>query len=128
MQELGLFSHRKRKFVVTTDSNHAYPVAENLLERDFHATAPNQKWLTDITYIATREGWLYLAAVLDVYSRRIVGWSASEWIDTELVKSALHMATMRSYKHRVDHRLFADYFVVRFSSPAIKTTAGLCHP
>ena len=93
LQELGLFSHRKRKFVLTTDSNHAYPVAENLLERDFHATAPNRKWLTDITYISTREGWLYLAAVLDVYSRRIVGWSTSERIDTELVKSALQRAT-----------------------------------
>jgi len=93
LQELGLFSRTKRKFVVTTDSNHPYPIAENILERDFTATAPNQKWLTDITYILTREGWLYLAAVLDVYSRKIVGWSTSEWIDTELVKAALQMAT-----------------------------------
>ena len=69
------------------------PVADNLLDRNFTATAPNQKWLTDITYVPTREGWLYLATVLDVFSRRIVGWSMSERIDTELVKSALHMAT-----------------------------------
>lgn len=93
LQELGLFSRTKRKFVVTTDSQHAQPVAENLLDRDFTAARPNQKWLTDITYIPTREGWLYLAAVLDVFSRRIVGWSMSERIDTELVTSALQMAT-----------------------------------
>lgn len=93
LQELGLFSRRKRKFVVTTDSQHTHPVAENLLDRDFTAARPNQKWLTDITYIPTREGWLYLAAVLDVFSRRIVGWSMSDRIDTELVTSALQMAT-----------------------------------
>ena len=93
LRELGLFSRTKRKFVATTDSNHSQPVAENLLERDFTATAPNQKWLTDITYISTKEGWLYLAAVLDVFSRKVVGWSMSERIDTELVKSALQMAT-----------------------------------
>ncbi len=93
LQELGLFSRTKRKFVVTTDSQHTHPVAENLLDRDFTAAGPNQKWLTDITYIPTREGWLYLAAVLDVFSRKIVGWSMSERIDTELVKSALQMAT-----------------------------------
>lgn len=93
LQDLGLFSRLKRKFVVTTDSKHPYPITENLLARDFTATAPNQKWLTDITYVLTREGWLYLAAVLDVYSRKIVGWATSERIDTELVKSALRMAT-----------------------------------
>ena len=93
LRDVGLRSRTKRKFVVTTDSNHNQPVAENLLERDFTATAPNQKWLTDITYISTQEGWLYLAAVLDVFSRKVVGWSMSERIDTELVKSALQMAT-----------------------------------
>ena len=90
--QLGLFSRTKRKFVVTTDSNHNQPVADNLLARDFTADGPNQKWLTDITYIATKEGWLYLAAVLDVFSRRIVGWSMSERIDAKLVKSSLQMA------------------------------------
>ena len=92
---LGLFSRIKRKFVVTTDSKHAYPIARNILERDFTAIAPNEKWLTDITYIPTREGWLYLAGVLDVYSRKMVGWSTSEKIDTQLVQSALRMATTR---------------------------------
>ena len=93
LRDLGLRSRTKRKFVVTTDSHHTQPVAENILSRDFTATAPNQKWLTDITYIATQEGWVYLAAVLDVFSRKIVGWSMSERIDTELVQSALQMAT-----------------------------------
>lgn len=95
LRQLGLFSRTKRKFVVTTDSQHSQPVADNLLNRDFTATAPNQKWLTDITYIPTKEGWLYLAAVLDVFSRKIVGWSMSERIDTELVKSALQMAVIQ---------------------------------
>lgn len=95
LRQSGLSSRTKRKFVVTTDSNHSQPVAENLLARDFGATAPNEKWLADITYISTREGWLYLAAVLDVFSRKVVGWSMSELIDAELVKSALHMATTR---------------------------------
>lgn len=92
MQRLGLRSRRARKYVRTTDSNHNRPVAENLLERDFYASAPNEKWLADITYINTREGWLYLAAVLDCFSRRIVGWAMSESIDAELVCEALRMA------------------------------------
>jgi transposase InsO family protein len=92
MKKLGLSAQIRKAFVVTTDSNHAHPVAHNLLERDFTATAPNQKWLADITYIATREGWLYLAAVLDLYARRIVGWAMSEHIDEDLVTEALHMA------------------------------------
>jgi transposase InsO family protein len=95
LRDLGLFSRTKRKFVVTTDSKHSQPVADNILDRDFTAAAPNQKWLTDITYIPTQEGWLYLAAVLDVFSRRIVGWSMSARIDTELTKSALYMATVQ---------------------------------
>ena len=92
MQRLGLRSRRARKYVRTTDSNHNRPVVENLLERDFSASAPDEKWLADITYINTREGWLYLAAVLDCFSRRIVGWAMSETIDAELVCEALRMA------------------------------------
>jgi len=92
MGELGLHSRIKRKFVVTTDSNHQEPIAANILDRDFEADKPNQKWVTDITYIHTQEGWLYLAAVMDLFSRRIVGWSVSDKIDTDLAKSALSMA------------------------------------
>jgi len=75
MRENRLFSKHKRKFRVTTDSGHRLPVADNVLKRDFRADAPDRKWVTDITFIPTREGWLYLAVVLDLYSRRVVGWS-----------------------------------------------------
>ena len=92
MREIGLYSRVKRKFVLTTDSEHDMAVAENLLSRDFTATFPNQKWVADITYIPTAQGWLYLAAVMDLYSRRIVGWSMSSHIDSELVVSAMNMA------------------------------------
>ena len=92
MKENGLVSRTKRKFVVTTDSNHGQPVADNLLDRQFDATAPNQKWTADITYVATCEGWLYLAVVMDLFSRRIVGWSMSASLEATLVIDALHMA------------------------------------
>jgi len=81
-----------RRFKVTTKRDKRHPVAPNLLKRDFVADRPNQKWLTDITYIPTQEGWLYLATVLDLYARRIVGWAMSERIDGELTRAALQMA------------------------------------
>ena len=92
MKEKGLFSRTKRKFVVTTDSDHSRPVAENVLGRDFQATGPNQKWTADITYIPTREGWLYLAVVMDLFSRRIVGWSMSASLQATIVLDAMRMA------------------------------------
>jgi putative transposase len=74
MREHGLQSHKRRRFrVVTTDSKHDHPVAPNVLKRDFKATAPNQKWLADMTYVPTDEGWLYLALVLDLFARKLVG-------------------------------------------------------
>ena len=73
----GLVPKAARKFKVTTDSKHALPVAPNLLEQDFTASAPNQKWVGDITYLFTSEGWLYLAVIIDLYSRSVVGWSMS---------------------------------------------------
>jgi putative transposase len=88
----GLFSRVKRKFVVTTDSRHSLAVADNVLARDFEADDINRKWAADITYIPTAEGWLYLACVMDLYSRRIVGWSMSENIDSDLTCAALNMA------------------------------------
>ena len=81
-----------RRFTTTTDSNHDQPIAVNLLQQDFSATAPNQKWVTDITYISTGEGWLYLAAIIDLFSRRVVGWAMSSTMETSLVLSALDMA------------------------------------
>ena len=93
MREHGLQSHKRRRFrVVTTDSKHAYPVAPNVLERDFEATAPNQKRLADTTYVPTKEGWLYLALVLDLYARKLVGWAMSETMPQELTLAALDMA------------------------------------
>ena len=92
MREKGLVSRVKRKFVVTTDSNHNHPVAPNTLDRNFQADAPNQKWTADITYITTRQGWLYLAVVMDLFSRRIVGWSMAASLEATLVLDALRMA------------------------------------
>lgn len=93
MRERGLQGKTRRKRTPrTTDSRHTQPIAPNVLERDFTATAPNQKWLADITYIDTDEGWLYLAAVLDCFSRRIVGWAAADHLRSELVEEALTMA------------------------------------
>ena len=82
----------KRRFRVTTQRDPAHPVAKNLLKQDFTAKAPNQVWAADITYISTGQGWLYLAVVMDLYSRRIVGWSMSHWMSRHLVVDALRMA------------------------------------
>jgi len=95
MQAAGLRARAARKYKATTNSSHDLPVAPNLLEQDFSATAPNQKWVSDITYIATEEGWLYLAVVLDLYARRVVGWAMSERMTATLVCDALQMALWR---------------------------------
>jgi putative transposase len=95
MKKDGIAAKTRRKFKCTTDSKHKLPVAPNLLDRNFAVDKPNRVWLTDITYISTREGWLYLATVEDLYSRRIVGWSMSKRIDSRLVVDALQMAIDR---------------------------------
>lgn len=95
MRDMGLQSRRKRRFKATTDSRHALPVAENVLDRKFEVDAPNLAWVTDITYVWTSEGWLYLAAILDLFSRRVVGFAMSSRIDRELVLEALRMAIGR---------------------------------
>ena len=82
----------KRRFRVTTKSRHSHPVAANLLERNFTAQRPDEIWVADITYVWTREGWLYLAVVMDVFSRRIVGWSLKDRLTTKLALDALQMA------------------------------------
>lgn len=83
---------RRRRFQVTTDSKHTLPVAENVLERQFEVEVPDARWAADITYIWTRQGWLYLAVIMDLFSRRIVGWSMQETMERSLVVSALEMA------------------------------------
>ncbi|KVB17034.1 integrase, partial [Burkholderia cepacia] len=92
LQRQGLRPVYKRAYRVTTDSTHRLPVAPNLLDRRFDGWRPNQAWVSDITFVRTGEGWLYLAAILDLASRRIVGWSMSERINADLVCQALRSA------------------------------------
>jgi putative transposase len=95
MRRYGVRGIVRRRFLCTTDSEHDYPVTPNILARQFQAGDRNRVWLTDITYIATDEGWLYLAAVMDLHSRRIVGWAFSNRIDRQLTQDALAMALGR---------------------------------
>ena len=92
MRENGLTARQKRRFTRTTDSHHAFPVAPNLLEQDFSAERPNQKWAADISYVWTNEGWLYLAMILDLFARRVVGWAVSDRLHQELALEALRRA------------------------------------
>ena len=89
MRAHGIRSKVAKKFKATTNSKHNLPVADNVLNRDFAATAPNKKWVSDITYVATQEGWLYLAGVMDLFGRRLVGWAMDRQMKTDLVSSAL---------------------------------------
>ena len=91
----GIAAKTRRRFKATTNSRHCLPVSPNLLNRHFTADGPNKVWTSDITYVWTEEGWLYLAVVLDVFSRQIVGWSMGERIDTALVLRAFNQAVMR---------------------------------
>jgi transposase InsO family protein len=95
MQGNGIRAKGARKFRYTTDSNHDLPLADNLLDRQFDPEAPNEAWVADITSIPTRQGWLYLAAVEDLYSRRVVGWSMSDRLESRLVVEALALAVER---------------------------------
>lgn len=95
MQAHGIRARHKRCYKVTTDSKHTLPVAPNLLNRQFATAAPDRAWTADITYIPTREGWLYLAVVMDLYTRMIVGWSMDSRMTRELVMNALRMARFR---------------------------------
>jgi putative transposase len=97
MRQCGVRAKSAKKFRHTTDSNHSLPVADNILDRDFAAQAPNERWVADITYIPTREGWLYLAAVEDLYSRMVVGWSMADHLQSRLVVDALEMAICRRF-------------------------------
>ena len=92
MREHGLRARHKRRYKATTDSKHKLPTAENLLGRNFAPAAPNQAWSSDITYVWTDEGWLYLAVVLDLFNREIVGWSIKSRMTADIVTDALTMA------------------------------------
>jgi putative transposase len=95
MRSRGLAGRRRRRFRITTQSRHPFPIAPNVLARQFERAAPDQAWVTDITYIPTGEGWLYLAVILDLYSRFAVGWAMSERITDDLTLDALGMALAR---------------------------------
>ena len=95
MKKLGLEARYPKRFKATTDSNHDYPIADNLLNREFDVEAPNQVWTTDITYVWTLQGWMYLAIVVDLYSRQIIGWSVQDHMRTSLCLDALEMAWWR---------------------------------
>jgi transposase InsO family protein len=92
MRQEGIRVTTRQRFVVTTDSDHDLPIAPNLLEQDFTTSAPNQVWVSDITYIPTDEGWLFLAGTIDLYSRKVVGWAMDRRMDAGLVLKALDMA------------------------------------
>ncbi len=95
MREHGIRARHKRRYKVTTDSKHGLPVADNLLDRNFTPSAPNQAWTSDITYLWTDEGWLYLAIVLDLFNREVVGWSMRPRMTADIVTDALTMAWFR---------------------------------
>ena len=95
MRENGLRARQKRRFKRTTDSHHAWPVAPNLLDQDFTAAGPNEKWGADISYIWTKQGWLYLAVVIDLFARRVVGWSTNDRLHRNLALAALRKAVVK---------------------------------
>lgn len=95
MRRAGIECKQRRRYKNTTDSNHKIPVASNKLNREFKVSMPDKAWVADITYLWTKEGWLYLAAVLDLFSRRVIGWSISNHMREELVEDALQMALSR---------------------------------
>jgi len=124
-QRADIKSITRRKYrVKTTDSNHQHPIANNVLNRDFTAFRPNEKWLTDITYIATLEGWLYVVVILDMFSRKIVGYAMADHLRTELVVSALKMALLRGRKIVGEVLLHSDRGV-QFASEMFREALAL---
>jgi putative transposase len=127
MKQTGLCGRQKGRYrVQTTDSNHDHPIAPNRLAEAPKAAAPNQLWVADITYIETKQGWLYLAAIMDLYSRKIVGWAMSERIDTVLVLKALAMALL--HRHPPANLMFHSDRGVQYASGDYRqalTRAGL---
>ncbi len=110
MRHAGMCARRPRCVNVTTASRHSLPVADNMLDRAFATSAPNRKWAADSTYVSTHEGWLYLAVVMDLFSRRIIGWSMQVTLVCEWVRDALRMAL-----HQRDHGVPLIHIVTRQS-------------
>ncbi|MBR32322.1 MAG: IS3 family transposase [Spirochaetaceae bacterium] len=100
MKKAGISGKKRKKFrLCTTDSNHSFPISPNLLKRNFHASGPNRVWVSDITQVRVGSRWLYLCAIQDLYSRRIVGWSMKSHMETSLLRDALEMATLQRGMH-----------------------------
>jgi transposase InsO family protein len=124
-KRLGIKSITRWKYrSQTTDSNHANPIAENVLNRDFKAEKPNEKWVTDITYVATLEGWLFVVAIIDLFSRKVIGYSMADNMRTEFVVDALKMAIGRGRKLTGDIWLHSDRGV-QFSSSMFRDVLNL---
>ena len=128
MTRLGLKGIQAKKFKRTTDSKHDKPVAPDLIEQDFTAAAPNEKWVSDLTYVWTDEGWLYLAAIMDLYSRAIIGWSMGKRMTQQLMCDALTMALFhRKFpKGVIIHSDRGSQYCSKAYQRLIKTTGLLC--
>ena len=116
----GLAARTPRKYKVTTNSVHSYPLAENLLNREFQQDQPDRVWLADMTYIWTQEGWLYLAAVLDAHSRKIVGWSMSDRMQASVVIDALRMALGRRCPEQTESLMHHSDRGIQYASSAFQ--------
>jgi len=127
MQKHGIHARGKRKFrVTTTDSNHNLPIAPNLLNRNFTPAAPNQAWVGDFTYIATEEGWLFLAVVIDLFSRKVVGWSMRPDMHRDLVIDALEMAWFKRSPDRKTELIFHSDRGSQYASDDFAKTLKHC--
>jgi putative transposase len=116
MRQAGLETKYKRKYVVTTKSNHDYGYVPNVLNREFQAEKPNQKWVSDITYLPTTEGWLYMATIMDLFSRRIIGWAFSTSLETEIVIHAFTMAKQQRKPTLEDDLIYHSDRGVQYAS------------
>jgi transposase InsO family protein len=126
MRKHGIYAKRKKKWVQTTDSRHSYPVAENLLSRNFDASYPGQKWVSDITYLPTNSGWMYLTVILDLWDRKVVGWNIAEDMRTENVCHALKMAVGNRAPRR--DMIFHSDRGVQYCSELFKDTLRMYCP
>ncbi len=128
MREQGIRARRRRRFRTTTDSRHTLPIAANVVAREFTTTAPNTTWVTDITYVWTLEGWLYLAVILDLFSRRVVGWAMSARIDRQLALDALGMALAHRQPPRglIHHSDRGSQYASREYRDALATHGVVC--
>jgi putative transposase len=125
MFENGIRALQKRKFKATTDSGHALPVAENIVNREFVVEKENKVWVSDITYVWTLEGWLYLCIILDLYSRMIVGWAMGSRINTDLVIDSLSMACLQ--RKPADGLIFHSDRGVQYAAEAFRESLGKHH-